>query len=92
MERNAREFGYIHQHSIHHRSLLEQSDRCGCFYCEKIYSPSEVEEWIDEQDDSDPDSGVTALCPYCGIDAVLPSAAGIDLTPALLTAMHRHYF
>jgi hypothetical protein len=36
--------------------------------------------------------GVTALCPRCGIDAVLPSAVPVALTAELLAAMHAHWF
>lgn len=34
----------------------------------------------------------TALCPFCGIDAVLGSASGIALEPAALQRLHEHWF
>lgn len=83
----------IHKYSDHHRDLLARSDKAGCFYCKAIFAPSEIKHWIDApQDSGDLDSGVTALCPRCGIDAVLPSAAPISLTPELLAEMRRFWF
>lgn len=46
------------------RKELEAQRLCGCYYCLKIYSPLEITEWCDGQQ--------TAICPYCGIDAVIP--------------------
>ncbi len=61
-----------HRHSIHHRREVLQSELCGCFYCLRWLAPTQIEEWVD--------GGQTALCPYCGIDAVLGSASGMDLS------------
>ena len=49
--------------------LLKETTVCGCFYCCEIYSPSEIKEWVKEKNAVD---AVTAVCPKCGIDAVLP--------------------
>lgn len=46
------------------RPQLEQVSVCGCYYCLNIYSPTEIEEWVDSEK--------TAICPKCGIDAVVP--------------------
>jgi hypothetical protein len=34
----------------------------------------------------------TAMCPRCGIDSVIGSASGIDLTPEFLRKMHDFWF
>ena len=80
------------------RELLGRSDRAGCFYCLAIFAPAEIEDWVDEPPRADgrltgaPDAdGVTALCPRCGIDAVLPSAA-VSIDAPLLVEMQAHYF
>jgi hypothetical protein len=84
----------IHHYSARHRDLLQRSDRAGCFYCQGMFAPSEVVDWVDgiQPDTGDTAEGVTALCPRCGIDAVLPSAAPIALSPTLLAAMHCYFF
>jgi hypothetical protein len=60
-----------------------------------MFAASEVAEWITEPPEAGSGSvraeGVTALCPKCGIDAVLPSAK-VVLTLDLLEEMARHYF
>lgn len=79
-----------HGHSIRHRAEILASETCGCFFCEAVFAPTEVEEWVD--DPGDTGVGQTALCPRCGIDSVIGSAAGYPLTPAFLTAMRRRWF
>jgi hypothetical protein len=73
-----------HKHCSRHRAEVLASENCGCCYCECTFEPEKVEQWTD--------AGQTALCPYCGIDAVIGSAAGYELTPEFLAAMHKHWF
>lgn len=73
-----------HQFSINHRTQIEASDRCGCFYCLAVFSPAEITEWVDQDN--------TALCPTCGIDSVIGSAFGLSITPEFLSTMHAHWF
>lgn len=73
-----------HRQSSKHRAQIEKSDQCGCFYCLKTFSPSEIREWWD--------GGQTAVGPHCGIDSVLGSASGDPLTTEFLTEMNEHYF
>jgi hypothetical protein len=73
-----------HKHSSKHREEMRNSDLCGCFYCEKIFPPSEIVEWVD--------NGGTALCPYCGIDSLIGSASGFQLTKEFLHGMCEHWF
>lgn len=73
-----------HRHSSGHREELLASAQCGCFYCEAIYSPSEVSEWIDD--------GQTALCARCGIDSVIGAESGFPITAVFLAEMNRHWF
>lgn len=73
-----------HNHSIYHQAEVLGSDECGCFYCLRIFATTEITEWIDE--------GTTAMCPYCGIDALLGSASGFPLTAEFLRTMHDVWF
>lgn len=67
------------------REILAKDSKCGCFYCQRVFSPSEIEEWCPELDD---DKDVTAICPYCGIDAVLSEGSGFPLMNKFLSAMY----
>ena len=77
-----------HRHSIRHRDEVLRSEQCGCFYCLAVFLPSSIVEWCDTV------SGVgqTALCPHCGIDSVIGSAAGFPLTQDFLTRMKQYWF
>jgi hypothetical protein len=48
---------------------------CGCFCCLQTFPAAEVVDWIDD--------GETPLCPYCGIDAVLPGETDLATLWAL---------
>jgi hypothetical protein len=73
-----------HEYSANHRSQVEASDVCGCFYCTLTFKPSEIKEWVDRDD--------TALCPHCGIDAVIGSKSGAPLTQEFLSEMRQRWF
>lgn len=73
-----------HKHSSNNVEEVKSSTICGCFYCRKVYSPVEIKEYID--------NGQTALCPYCGVDAVIGNASGYEVTDAFLTDMFNKWF
>lgn len=82
----------LHKLSSHHKSAVLESDICGCFYCESLFPAAEVSDWTIE-----PSFGeVTALCPRCEIDAVLPSStvekAGYELSRTVLSQMKDYWF
>ena len=77
-------FREAHKHSSRNRDEVQRSDVCGCFYCEKIFTAVEVDEWVDEDR--------TAMCPKCGIDSVIGSASGFPLTLAFLKEMNQYWF
>ena len=55
--------------AIHNKHIIKKSINVGCFYCMSVYAASDVEEYVDEEED-------TALCPLCEIDAVIGDATG----------------
>ena len=93
--RSAADLESIWRYCTHHRDLLARSDRAGCFHCGAIFSPTEITEWIGEPpampSGTVTANGVTALCPRCGMDAVLPSAT-VSISRDLLAQMAEHYF
>lgn len=58
----------VSERSFHNEEIIKSSTKCGCYHCCSIFVPSEIKEWADE-------SPRTAICPYCGIDAVLDDKA-----------------
>ncbi len=71
-----------HRGSTGHRMALLHVGRGCCFYCLRRFDAGLVARWID--------GGATALCPHCGIDAVLPDHG--EMSDERLTVMHHTYF
>jgi hypothetical protein len=78
-----------HKHSIFNKVEVLKSKLCGCFYCLAIFAPAEIKEWTDEENTK----GMTALCPYCGIDAVVGENSGYPINNEnFLKAMNERWF
>jgi len=72
-----------HSHSSHNLEEVQKSSNCGCFSCLKIFSSSEITEWLADG---------TVLCPDCGVDSVLGSMSGYPLTKDFLAEMNGRWF
>jgi hypothetical protein len=70
-------------HASQHRIELEASETCGCFFCFRIFTTATIKSWVD--------ANQTALCPHCGIDAVIGSAY-CKIGDGFLRRMHQHHF
>ncbi len=73
-----------HMHCAQHREEIESSTLCGCFYCQRIFKPEEISEWIAD--------GTCAMCPKCEIDAVIGDASGYPVTKKFLKEMNYYWF
>uniref|UniRef100_UPI0035C9A5B5 cytoplasmic protein n=1 Tax=uncultured Sphingomonas sp. TaxID=158754 RepID=UPI0035C9A5B5 len=74
-----------HTHTVRHRAELEASSHAGCFYCCAVFPPAEIEDWVDNDD--------CALCPRCGIDAVIGDASGFAVADKkFLKEMNEFWF
>jgi len=74
----------IHSQSSNHIKAIKRSSMVGCFYCKIIFDPKSIVEWVD--------SDTTAICPHCGVDAVLPYMEGKARSFPLLDEMNELYF
>ena len=79
-----------HRYTNNHKPELEKDSICGCGSCMNIYSPSEIEEWLIA--DNNCDCRGTAVCPKCGIDAVIGESSGYPITREFLKAMNEKWF
>ena len=73
-----------HKHASQNRAEIEGSGRCGCYFCFRTFPPTLISAWID--------ADKTALCPSCGVDAVIGSASSHRLDEGFLRKMHLHWF
>lgn len=71
-------------HASRHRAELEGSTRCACFFCFRSFATADIKAWIDADS--------TALCPGCGVDAVLGNGGAHSIADGFLRKMHQHYF
>ena len=67
--------------AIRNRRAL--SGGCGCFHCLGLFRADQVIAWTDEDQ--------TALCPLCGMDAVVPAEA-LRLDVPQLADLKRRWF
>jgi len=74
-----------HKFSSGNREQLLRDERCGCFYCLAVFSPREIERWLKE-------GPGTAVCPHCGIDAVIGEGSGFPVTREFLEKMKGQWF
>ena len=70
-------------HSRLNRRFIVPGTKCRCFHCLSAFSAEEITQWTD--------GGNTALCPRCGVDAVLASSA-TALSETLIRDLHAEYF
>jgi hypothetical protein len=72
------------KHASQHRAEIQASARCGCYFCFRTFPQTDIKAWVD--------SSQTALCPTCGIDAVIGDASKHRLDGKFLRQMHTHFF
>lgn len=59
-------FDSYYTRSYANRKALTGIACCGCYHCVTIFDPREIQEYEHDL------GGDTAICPYCGIDSVVP--------------------
>ena len=66
--------------SSHNHAAIDNGIPCGCYFCLSVFDGGEISKWTDE--------GTTAVCPICGVDAVLPGVTDMEILGA---AMERFF-
>lgn len=74
----------LHAYSSHNRDLISESNECHCYYCLTKFNKEDIIEYID--------NNMTAVCPHCGIDTVLPDSIDEEITKTTLKDMHDYWF
>lgn len=73
-----------HKRCSYHLYDIRHSHLCGCFYCKSVFPPADIAKWVDD--------GHTAVCPLCGIDAVIGDYSGYPVDEEFLGIMHKMWF
>ena len=79
------EYTLAHMFSSSNEQEIKNSHKCGCFFCLKTFKPEEITDWLSDR------NGRTAICPYCGIDSVLPDSE-ICFDRVFLEGMNKLWF
>ena len=84
-EEKDRIFRQAHDCCFSNKEQIEKSEKCGCFFCGEIFSPSEITDYL-------PDEPPTAECPFCYTDSVIGDASGFPITKEFLKKMKKIFF
>ena len=76
----------LHSHATNNEIEILKSKTCSCFFCRQSYSARLVNDWVSDE------RGVSAICPECGMDAVIGDACGVPLDKATLKALNLAYY
>ncbi|MCQ2798360.1 MAG: sel1 repeat family protein [Bacilli bacterium] len=85
MEKNSL-FEEIFKHANNNELDILSSNMCSCVFCRHTYSAREVKDWIST------DGGTNALCPNCGIDAVIGDSTGFTFDKASLKEINLYFY
>lgn len=75
------DFDKIFRLSLNNKEILSKSKLCGCYHCGRIFSPNKVEYYMESQTEQ------TAMCPFCEMDAVIPSTDEFPITEEKLSLL-----
>lgn len=77
----------ILKHTQENDAEILRSNQCSCLFCRHTFDARKVSEWIDV-----PGHGMAAICPECGIDAVVGDASGYTFTKEELRTINKKVF
>lgn len=85
-----------HRYTTHNWAQIEASKLCGCCSCMQIFPREEVVAWtgldMHNMDDPEAVNRQTALCPRCGVEAVLGDQSGFPINTGFLGRMSEAWF
>ena len=77
-------FEKLHAYASNNKELIKESEYCYCFYCKKQFESKEVVKYLEGEN--------TALCPHCGIDAIIPNNVDEPIDNELIEGMNKYWF
>ena len=83
---NTNEIEEVHKHTFANQNEIKKSIKCKCVHCDKTFDKNKIKEWIKDKD------GLTAVCPYCDVDAVIGDASGIIFDDILFKQIKEYFF
>ena len=76
----------LHRLTSRNEEILRDK-KCICIYCKNEFDYKEIDDYVADSD------GLTAICPKCGIDSVLPKEYdGYTVTKEDIDLLNKEYF
>jgi uncharacterized CHY-type Zn-finger protein len=76
-----------HSLSFNNYNSIASSAQCACFYCKRLFNKDAIEDWVKTENEK------TAICPHCGIDAVIGDASNAPIKDnEFIDAMNQAWF
>jgi hypothetical protein len=76
-----------HMHCFNNCQSISLSKNCVCIYCKQTFPKDSVIDWVETETEK------TAICPFCGIDAVIGDATNAPIADSeFIEAIHQHWF
>lgn len=83
---NKKELIEIHKHTYRNEIEIKSSDKCFCAHCGKEFNSKDVLNYKDFY------GSLTAICPFCGVDAVIGDKSGYKYSLDLYNELHYYAF
>ena len=77
------ELEQYHKLTNNYDVLILNTQICGCFFCCQFFVSDTIKEFTNDG---------CALCPFCGIDTIIPLTCWPDMTKELLEEMYLYWF
>ena len=79
-------YSKLHSLSLSNEEIIRDK-KCVCIYCKKEMDYKEIVDYIPDSD------GLTAVCPFCGMDSVIPKEYdGYIVTLEDIEKLNEEYF
>lgn len=79
-------FENIFKHTANNEIEIVTSENCSCIFCRHTYSARLVKDWVSDS------KGTNAICPNCGIDAVVGDSSGYTFDKEQLKTVNLYFF
>lgn len=86
-----KEYDIITSYCFANRKLLKRYKDCICLFCGKEFYYTKISQWVNDEPE------ITAICPFCGIDSVVPKEVhnkvdNFTVTKELQESIKKYYF
>lgn len=76
----------LQKHTHNNEIEILHSKTCSCIFCRQTYDARTVNDWINDE------HGMSAICPECGMDAVIGDNGGEPLDKVTLKELNLAYY